>query len=116
MAGILLVILSARRAGGESEKAEGKPQAFRRFRGLTVGEYHKQPIEPERIFREGEMGDFELWQNYTPSCFEGYGGGQAKFTEPCRRSFNKGEGRRFEVGEGSLWEGERIDRRSRLEP
>ena len=30
---------------------------------MTAGEYHKQPIEPERIFREGEMGDFELWQN-----------------------------------------------------
>ena len=30
---------------------------------LTVGEFFRQPIEPERIFREGEMGDFELWQN-----------------------------------------------------
>ena len=83
---------------------------------LTVGEFFRQPIEPERIFREGEMGDFELWQNSAPSYSKGHGGGQAKFTEPCRRSFNKGEGRRFEVGEGSLWEGERIDRRSRLEP
>ena len=34
---------------------------------LTVGEFFRQPIEPERIFREGEMGDFELWQNLRPS-------------------------------------------------
>ena len=38
---------------------------------MTVGEYHKQPIEPERIFREGEMGDFELWQNLRPFMFQG---------------------------------------------
>ena len=71
---------------------------------LTAGEFFRQPIATEPRMRAVEMGDFELWQNYTPSFFEGYGGGQAKFTEPCRRSFNKGEGRRFEVGEGSLWE------------
>ena len=79
MAGILLVILSARRAGGESEKAEGKPQAFRRFRGFTAGEYPRQPEEANSLLRFAESGDFELWQNYTPSFFEGYGGAKARF-------------------------------------
>ena len=36
---------------------------------LTAGEVFRQPIEPERIFREGEMGDFELWQNLRPFVF-----------------------------------------------
>ena len=84
---------------------------------LTVGEFFRQPIEPERIFREGEMGDFELWQNSAHSFFEGHGGGEGEVLPSLAAGVLQiGDGRRFKVGEGSLWEGERIDRRSRLEP
>ena len=44
---------------------------------LTVGEFFRQPIEPECL-HEGEMGDFELWQNSAPSCSKGHGGGEGE--------------------------------------
>lgn len=101
---VLLVFLSARRAGDEKAKGERREaaQALSTTKGrakpvrlslLVGGEYHKQPIEPERIFREGEMGDFELRQNPPPLRFSRVTEAiKAKFTEPCRRSFNKGDG------------------------
>ena len=44
----------------EKEVEQGEPEVkseIRRIEDLTGGEFSKQPIEPERIFREGEMGD-----------------------------------------------------------
>ena len=43
---------------------------IRRIEDLTGGEHHKQPIEPERIFREGEMGDRVL-SVFVPLKFRG---------------------------------------------
>ena len=85
-----MVFLSARRAGDEKAKGERREaaQALSTTKGrakpvrlslLVGGEYHKQPIEPERIFREGEMGDFELRQNPPPLRF-------SRVTEAVRRS------------------------------
>lgn len=43
---------------------------IRRIEDLTGGEFSKQPIEPERIFREGEMGDRVL-SVFVPLRFRG---------------------------------------------
>ena len=43
---------------------------IRRIEDLTGGEFSKQPIEPERIFREGEMGDRVL-SVFVPLKFRG---------------------------------------------
>ena len=65
---------------------------------MTAGEYHKQPIEPERIFREGEMGDFELWQNSAPSCSKGHGGGEGEVLPSLAAEvLHKARGERFEL-------------------